>query len=322
MKIPSKTKITEEQAGQRLDVFLSGKLKISRSQAQKMIDQALFSINKKLTTKAAQRLDLGDTVSYKVPTTETQTEDKPTTVHKNTKASEPTAKIEIVSDTPDYIVVNKPTGILAHPTMAGETNTLADFITKKYPKIKKVGEDPDRPGIVHRLDKEASGLMVIAKTQKMFVHLKEQFKTRTVEKEYTALVHGQVAREWGEVNFRIGRSKTSARMAALPENQTTEGKEAKTEFLIEKLFINFTLLKIKIHTGRMHQIRVHFLAYDHPIVGDPLYFQKKQKRVWDKKLGRLFLHSTTLGFTDLKGEKQTFKLPLPKELETFLKLLR
>ncbi len=322
MKIPNKIKITEEGTGQRLDVFLATKLKISRSQAQKMIDEELFSINNKLTTKAAQRLEAGDLIIYKIQPLKKPTNHKITTPTKKTKTSAPALKVQIIADTPDYIVVNKPTGMLSHPTMAGETNTLADFITKKYPKTKKVGDDPMRPGIVHRLDKEASGLIVVAKNQKMFDCLKEQFKNRTIEKEYLALVHGNVAREWGEINFRIDRSKNADRMAALPTDQTEHGKEAKTEFVIEKKFVNFTLLRIKIHTGRMHQIRVHLLAYDHPLVGDPLYFQKKQKRVWDKKLNRLFLHSAKLGFTDLHSQKQLFESPLPKELVTFLKLLR
>ena len=124
------------------------------------------------------------------------------------------------------------------------------------------------------------------------------------------------------ISFPISRSETADRMAAIPAGEASRGKEAKTEFLVEKKFINFTLLRVKIHTGRMHQIRVHLLAYNHPLAGDPLYFQKKQKRTWDEKLGRLFLHSTKLGFTDLEGQKQVFESPLPKELEDFLKLLK
>ena len=114
-------------------------------------------------------------------------------------------------------------------------------------------------------------------------------------------------------------------MAAQPlmvrGEKNSVGKEALTEFLVEKRFVNFTLLKVTIHTGRMHQIRVHLLAYNHPVVGDPLYNQKKRKSTWDKKLGRLFLHCTQLVFTDLKGEKKVFESALPIELETFLKTL-
>jgi 23S rRNA pseudouridine1911/1915/1917 synthase len=233
---------------------------------------------------------------------------------------------KIVAKTDDYIVVEKPTGLLTHPTMADEKNSLSGWLVKKFPEIKKVGDDPElRPGIVHRLDKEASGLLVVARTQKMFDHLKEQFKNRTIEKEYYALVHDQVARDWEILNFPIARSETSERMAARPiraDEIIEEGeKEAKTEFMVEKRFVNFTLLRVTLHTGRMHQIRVHFLAYNHPLVGDPLYIQKKRKRAWDDKLGRLFLHSTKLSFTDLNGEKQSFESPMPPELNKFLEQL-
>ena len=319
--IKNKINITADQANQRLDIFLSQELSISRSQAQKMIDTKQVLVNKELPKKAGDKVKVGQIITI---------HSKPNTtnpVKQNRKTKKPelpdlTSQVEIIADTPDYIVINKPTGMLTHPTMAKEKNTLANFITKKYPGVKKIGDDPARPGIVHRLDKEASGLIVVAKTQAMFDRLKEQFKNRTVDKEYLALVHGQVARDWGEINFRISRSKNSDRMAALPSSETEKGKEAKTEFVIEKKFVNFTLLRVKIHTGRMHQIRVHLLAYDHPLVGDPLYTQKKQKKTWDIKLGRLFLHSTKLGFINAQGTKLLFELPLPKQLAEFLKLLR
>lgn len=321
MPPPKKIIVTNEKANQRLDVFLADSLKITRSQVQKMIVEDLVFINNKLPKKAGDSLKDKDTIILK---TKTQTSSKKRQNHtrKTTKGDSLVGKVRIIAETPDYIVIEKPTGMLSHATMAKEANTVADFITKKYPEIKKVGDDPARPGIVHRLDKEASGLMVIARTQKMFDHLKEQFKNRAIEKEYLALVHGQVARNWGEINFPITRSETTDRMAAIPSTQKDRGKEARTEFIVEKQFVNFSLLRIKIYTGRMHQIRVHFLAYNHPLVGDPLYFQKKQKRVWDKKIGRLFLHSATLGFIDPEGNKQTFDSPLPTELREFLKLLR
>ena len=311
----SKFKITTKDSGQRLDVFLSKKLAISRSQVQKMIGAEQVFVAKKLPKKPGDNLTAGTTIEIKKPKiTQAATEKK--------LADKVKFDVKIIAKTPDYIVVEKPTGMLAHPTMAGEKNTLANFITKKYPEVKKVGDDPMRPGIVHRLDKEASGLTVIARTQKMFNHLKEQFKNRTIEKEYLALAHEPMARNWDEIIFPISRSETSDRMAAIPTGEASRGKEAKTEFSLEKNFINFALIRVKTHTGRMHQIRVHMLAYNHPLVGDPLYFQKKQKRNWDEKLGRLFLHSAKLGFTDLKGEAQEFNSPLPKELDEFLKLLK
>ncbi len=280
-----------------------------------MIEVEQVFVNNKLPKKPGDNLNAEAVIEIKKAKITPEVSEKK-------KAGKIKFAVKIIAETPDYVVVEKPIGMLAHPTMAGETNTLADFIVKKYPAIKRVGDDPMRPGIVHRLDKEASGLMVIARTQKMFNHLKDQFKNRTVTKEYMALVHGQMPRDWDEINFPISRSETADRMAAIPESEAVRGKEAKTEFLVEKNFVNFSLIRVKIHTGRMHQIRVHLLAYNHPLVGDPLYFQKKQKRVWDEKLGRLFLHSAKIGFNDLDGERQEFTSPLPKELDEFLKLLK
>lgn len=315
--------ITVEDNNKRLDIFLTEKLEISRSQAQKMIAENMVLVNDKTPMKAGVQLKKGHTVVINEKTAKAK---KAVAKEKATAISAAKIKLEpkIIAETPDYVVIEKPSGLLTHPTMADETVSVANWAAKKYPGVKKVGDDPSvRPGIVHRLDKEASGLLVIARTQKMFEHLKEQFKNRTVEKEYMALVHDQVAKDWDILNFPIARSETSDRMAARPLSEgTTEGeKEAKTEFLVEKRFVNFTLLRITLHTGRMHQIRVHLLAYNHPLVGDPLYIQKKRKRAWDDKLGRLFLHSTKLSFTDLKGERQTFESPMPSELQSFLKEL-
>jgi 23S rRNA pseudouridine1911/1915/1917 synthase len=314
-----KNKTIINKAGEtRLDVFLVSKLKITRSQVQKMIDENKIEINGKTPKKYGEKVKEGDKVSLKHENIKTLKQ-KPATI---TQEDKPVAEAQIIAETPDYIVVNKPTGLLTHPTQANEKESLAAWLIKKYTEIKKVGEDEMRPGIVHRLDKEASGLMVIARTQKMFEHLKNQFKERTINKEYLVLVHGKVEREEGVIDFPISRSDTAEKMAAVPETvhgQPTEiGKEAKTEFWVEKHFVNFTLLRVKIHTGRTHQIRVHMFAYNHPVVGDPMYFQRKQKRVWDEKCGRLFLHSTKLGFTNLDGEQVEYESPLPNELNNFL----
>ncbi len=312
-------------ANQRLDIFLTKKLGVSRSQVRKMIDNKQITINDKQPKKAGNLIKDGDKIILskiikkpKLPKTIKQ----PKPAANSAKYS----KLNIVAETDDYLVINKPSGLLTHPTMARESMSVASVLAKKYPEIKKVGDDPEtRPGIVHRLDKEASGLLVVARTQKMFGCLKEQFKKREIEKEYLVLVHGKIHKDWDEINFPIKRTKNSDRMAAIPYLKdgltSDDGREAKTEFLVEKRFVNFTLLRVKIYTGRMHQIRTHFLAYNHPIVGDPLYFQKKQKRKWDEKCGRLFLHCCQLGFVNLKNEKKKFTIELPLELESFLKNL-
>jgi len=311
--------------GERLDVFLSNKLKTTRSQAQKMIDNEQIKINNKKPKKYGETIKEKDEIKY----CDKKISEKKVNIKKEiltTKKIEQILPVKIIKEAPEYLIVEKPSGMLTHPTKAKEKNTLVDWLIKKYPKIKKVGEDKIRPGIVHRLDKEASGLLVVAKTQKMFNHLKKQFKNREVKKEYIVLVHGRISKDWDEINFPIGRSETADKMAATPKTikglQSDVGKEAKTEFIIEKRFVNFVLLRITIHTGRMHQIRVHMLAYNNPVVGDPIYFQKKQKRVWDELCGRLFLHSAKLGFNDLEGKFVEFESPLPEQLQKFLKIIK
>lgn len=320
IKIPKKITF-KEPVTKRLDIFFTEKFNISRTQAQKMIEEKNILINNKLSNKTGHPLKTGDQITI---------EKKPIVKLIKTKAVKdkkiPKTSLKIIAKTKDYIVVEKPKGMLTHSTDKNEPDSLASILVKKYPELKKVGDDPKRPGIVHRLDKEASGLLVVARNQKMFDHLKEQFKNRTVEKEYSVLVHGKVAKDWDEIKFPIERSRNKDRMAALPATlrgvATIEGKNALTEFWVEKRFVNFSLLRVKIHTGRMHQVRVHLLSYNHPVVGDPLYFQKKQKDKWDKVCGRLFLHCIHLAFTDLNNERQEFKSELPPELTNFLPLLK
>lgn len=241
---------------------------------------------------------------------------------------------EIISDTPDYLVINKPAGLAVHAGGNLQEPTLADWLIAKYPKIKNVGDDPIRPGLVHRLDKEVSGLMVVAKNAKSFENLKNQFKDREINKEYVALVHGKLHNDDGVINFPITRSKDGYKMAALPANTTElltrrhpkgrdqgniagwfKSRTALTEFTVLKKFVNYTLLRVNIKTGRTHQIRVHFFAYGHPLVGDSLYCTPKTKAKNKKiNLGRVFLVADHLSFRDLKGETRSFKIDLPPEL--------
>lgn len=326
-KLPIKFTIKESEHGQRLDVIVAEKLGITRSQGQKLFELDQVKVNDKLPRKAGDTMREGYKVVVKEATKSKPDFVKVMPINQPKASAKKSAKSlipKVITETPDYIVIEKPSGLLVHPTQANEKNTLADWIKKEYPEVKKVGDEPEvRPGIVHRLDKEASGLMVIARTQKMFDHLKEQFKARTVDKEYLALVHDKVERDEAEINFPIARSGNSERMAARPTvGGPAEGeKEARTEFLAERHFKNFSLLRVKIFTGRMHQIRVHMLAYNHPLVGDPIYFQRKRRRTWDEKLGRMFLHSILLSFNDLAGRRQTFDSALPKELKDFLETL-
>lgn len=250
--------------------------------------------------------------------------------------------LEIIFEDTDYLVINKPAGLVVHGGGNITEKTLTDFLLEKYPEIKNVGDDPIRPGLVHRLDKEVSGLMVIAKNNKSFAHLKNQFKDRDVNKEYIALAHGKISTDSGIINFPIKRSNAGYKMAAIPLNTfdllsrrkptdrdqgNLEGifksREAITEYSVTQRFINYTLLNVKILTGRTHQIRVHFFALGHPLVGDNLYYNKKSK-VQNKKinLGRIWLFAHSLSFKDLNGKTRNFKIEIPAELAFFLKNLK
>lgn len=224
----------------------------------------------------------------------------------------------------DFVVINKPAGLLTHGSGHIKELTLVDQLLKNYPDIAKVGEDPSRPGIMHRLDRHVSGLLVIAKTQAAFDYLKKQFQKRTIEKIYTGLCYGKIEKDEDEINFPIQRSAKGYKMAALPFTEkggrTERGRQAITNFEILKKFINYTLLEIKIKTGRTHQIRVHMAAYGHPLVGDDLYSTKKTREKNKKiNLGRIFLTAVKLSFIDLNKKKQSFKINLPDELTNFLK---
>jgi len=237
--------------------------------------------------------------------------------------------LKIVAETTDFVVVNKPSGMLVHPTLANEPGTLVEYLVEKYPEIKQVGDSPDRPGIVHRLDKEASGLLVVARTQVMFEHLKKQFQDKTMEKEYFVLVFGKIAKDHDIIDFAIDRNK-EGKMVSRPRfaeyslktiRDIQPGKESLTEFWVEKRFVRHTLLRVRIHTGRTHQIRVHMQAYNHPVVGDKLYFNRNLIKQKDKLLTRMFLHAAKLCFADLNNEKVCFEAELPEELKEFLNKL-
>ncbi len=245
---------------------------------------------------------------------------------------------KIIFENSDYLIINKPSGLIVHGGTGITEPVLTDWLRIKYPEIENVGDDPIRPGIVHRLDKEASGLMLIAKNQKAFEYFKKQFQKRKIVKKYLALAHGKIFKDEDVISFPIKRSKDGYKMAALPVSSETisdknkpnnrdrgtlraqeDSKEAITEFCVLHRYINYTLLDVKIKTGRTHQIRVHFYAYGHPLVGDPLYWTKKTKVKNEKiKLGRIFLVARELSFKDLDGEKQTFAIETPTDLQSFL----
>lgn len=316
-----KFKVTPKQSGERVDKFLAKKLKkFSRSQLQKLIKEGNIAVNGKKIS-AHYQLKTGDSIKI----VKTQASRAP--IENIGIVATKWPEIEIIDDTPGYIVANKPPSLITHGAPHIKEKTLADLILKKYPQIKKVGDDPNRPGIVHRLDKEASGLIILAKTQASFLNLKKQFKERTIRKEYIALIYGKIKKDSGEIIFPIRRAVSGHKMAALPlttrGGKNIEGRQAMTEFEVIKRYINYTLVKLSIKTGRTHQIRAHLSAYGHPIVGDNLYSTKKTRGL-NKKLGlgRIFLVASELSFMNLAGEKKDYKIDLPEELKNLLKIIK
>lgn len=229
----------------------------------------------------------------------------------------PPPALRIVDEVADYVVLNKQVGVIVHPAPKSLAPVLTEALVVKYPEIAEVG-DPLRPGIVHRLDREVSGLMVVARTPAMYTHLVQQFKNREVRKRYVGLVQGVVAKEEGVLNFVIERSKTHrSRMAAKPAG--SEGRPAETRFTVLQRFDHHTLLEFELITGRTHQIRAHCQAFSHPLVGETIYHTEHQ--VDRSGLGRVFLQCTDLGFTDLQNEPRNYHLELEPELTAYLATL-
>jgi 23S rRNA pseudouridine1911/1915/1917 synthase len=236
-------------------------------------------------------------------------------------AAVPNASVQftVIEESPDFIVIEKPAGLTVHPAPGVNDPTLAAGLLARFPELSGVGEDKLRPGIVHRLDREVSGLMIVARTQTMYEHLKQQFMDRTIDKTYAALVIGHMVNPSGTITFPLARSKRNHGKVAARAASDEDTREAVTHYVVEKQYQQVALLSVTIETGRTHQIRAHLAAIDHPIVGDQLYRPKSLS--FKAAPGRIFLHAVSLAFTDLSGERRSFSSPLPPELQDFLKRL-
>lgn len=289
----------------RIDIALAKALDISRAKAQKLIAEGAILVDG-IVPNGHQMVVNASLVtideSKRAPVA-------PPTPHRE-------IPLDILYEDADVLVINKPAGILVHPTSASTEETLVDALKAHIPNLKEVGDDKARSGIVHRLDKDASGVMIVAKTVEAFAQLKIQFASRANVKCYTVLVMGSVVDDSGTITFPIARSKTRARMAARPHSQ--DGKAAITHFDVVERYTNCTLVDVRIETGRTHQIRAHFYALGHPVAGDKLYVKKGVKQI---PLGRLFLHARALTITLPNGERATFEAPLPPALTKALEQL-
>ena len=296
MPAPKISSFVVDKPAVRLDKYVVEKCpELSRTQAQRLVAQGYIKVNHQVT-KASLKLDVGDRVDIVVPPP-------------RPLSSEP-IPLNILYEDDDLLVVDKPAGIPVHPAPGHPDHTLVNAILSHLPRLADTG-DPLRPGIVHRLDKDASGVMVVAKNSAAQADLIGQFKAHSVAKTYMVLVEGHLAPEDGVIEAPIGRDPHNRkRMAVVAEG---EGKEARTNYHVVRYIGDYTLLEVKPETGRTHQIRVHLSAIGYPVAGDALYGVKSPH------LPRQFLHACRLGFKlPSTGEYVEFTSNLPPDLEQAL----
>ncbi len=231
-------------------------------------------------------------------------------------------KLKILYEDKDILAIDKPSGLMVHPDGRSKEKTVTDWVLKNYPKLKGIGEpitfdeqEIDRPGIVHRLDKDTSGVLIIVKTKKAFEYFKQQFMNREIKKVYNAIVSGWVKDDRGVINKPIGRSPSDFRRRLAGRGARGELREAITEYTVLKRFEDekgnkFTYLEVRPKTGRTHQIRVHLKFLNHPVACDSLY---NSGTACPKGISRLALHAKSIEFKNLKGETIKVESLLPKE---------
>ena len=301
--------VVPEQSGIRLDVFLTRHMPgWSRSQIQRQIRSGLVSIGSETVYKAGKELEPGERVSIRAARHELRAmpEDLP---------------LNIVYEDDDLLVVNKPAGMVIHVGAGVKSGTLVNALLHHIGKLSTAGGEL-RPGIVHRLDRMTSGLVIVAKNDSAHRELSAQFKSREVHKTYVALVHGRMTNLHGEISTSVGRDPRR-RIRMRPGG--IGAREASTRYRLLRRFRHFTLLEAEPRTGRTHQIRVHLSSIGHPVVGDTLYGAPARLRIdtrEDKTMERNFLHAAALELRHPRTqERLRFKAALAPELEDFLKRL-
>ena len=302
--------IAAHEAGLRLDAYLASQVEHwSRARLQRLIESEDVLVNGK-PAKPSYKLRADDEVEVELTA-------PPTTSF----VPEPIA-IEIVHEDETLVVVNKPAGLVVHPAAGIHSGTLANALAYHFQQLPESGAGV-RPGIVHRLDRDTSGLLVVAKTEAALEHLSDQFRDRTVFKSYVALVHGRVATDTGRIDQPLARDRSNRTRMAVVRG----GRSALSLYRVRQRFNRFTLLDVELKTGRTHQIRVHLAWLKHPVVGDETYGAGRDNTIQDAKLrahvrnlGRHFLHAERLAFTHPQtNERVEFSSPLPPELSQLLK---
>jgi 23S rRNA pseudouridine1911/1915/1917 synthase len=287
-------RVPAEAAGERLDVFLAGHAG-SRAAAQRLIDGGHVTVDGAARAKR-HVLAGGELIAVAVPEAASPAPEPPP------------APYAIAYDDPDLLVIDKPPGVVVHPARGHRHGTLVQALAGKVAG----GDDPERPGIVHRLDRDTSGLLVVARSDAAHAALKAALKRRDIVREYLALVEGRPPARRGTIDAALGRDR---RVRTRISTDTDDGREAITHFEVERALPHDTLLRVRLETGRTHQIRAHLLAIGHPVAGDPEYGAPGRYG-----LRRQFLHAARLAFPHpITGAPVDVSSPLPEDLQAALR---
>ncbi|MFA6431906.1 MAG: RluA family pseudouridine synthase [Candidatus Margulisiibacteriota bacterium] len=298
--------VHRDQAGKRLDLYISSLqgIDLSRSQAKKLIEEKFATVNGEYS-EPSQILKLNDIVRIYLP------------APKEIAINAEEIALNIIYEDEDIIVINKPKGMVTHPAPGHYTQTLVNALLAHGP-LSNLGS-PDRPGIVHRLDKDTSGVIVVAKNDAAYKSLSKQIKDRKTSKTYVALVHGIIKEDRGIIDAKIGRHPLDRKKMAVIRDVNIKSREAQSRFKVLKRYKNYTLVEIDIKTGRTHQIRVHMSHLGYPIVGDKTYGKKNE----EFELNGQLLHAQKLGFFHPRTEQWVeFKASLPQEMEKIINSLQ
>ena len=295
--------VNEQNAGMRIDAYIANEMEeLSRMAVKRLMEDNQIQLNGKTVTKISYKVQNGDEIEVNIPETK----------QIDLKAQD--IPVEVVYEDSDIIVVNKPKGLVVHPANGNWDGTLVNAIMSICKdSLSGIGGEI-RPGIVHRLDKDTSGLLIIAKNDKAHIQMSEEIKNREVKKIYYALVRGIVPENEATINMPIGRSNKDRKKMAVVK----DGKEAITHFKVLKRFSKYTLLEVKIDTGRTHQIRVHLSEIGYPVVGDEIYSNGKNEFGVHGQL----LHAKSLDFKHpITGKEMHLEAQLPTEFANILKQL-
>jgi len=303
--------VTVQQAtsGKRLDAFLASYTRtdgLSRNETRSGIEEGAVFLNGKIEKNPKKRLRYGDVVVSNIPLP-----------IRSELLPNPDLSFPILFEDDDLLVISKPAGVQMHPAGNDITETVANWIAATRPYMVSAGVDPFRPGIVHRLDRNTSGVVVLAKTKEAFDVLQQLFRSRKVKKTYLALVAGHVTDPEGKIDYPLAHRTGTLRRRAIMESESAVGraKESLTEYRLKERFRQYDLLEVFPKTGRTHQIRVHLAAIGHPVAGDRLYGGRRMHK--DSVPKRQFLHAEKLAFPFF-GKLHVFEAPLPADLADFL----